>query len=139
MWPEPAHDDTIPPEGSVSLTLRLPPALHAALKEVSATRHRSLNSLIVDAVQHAMTPPGGTAQIAAARRRMTLAGRRGRAEQARAAVAYVLGYLGRRADARREWPWLGRFAVEKADTASLAMAGALLAAEIDRVQKDEGT
>jgi hypothetical protein len=130
-WPD-AAADTIPPAGAVPLTLRLPPDVHAGLKGVAERTGRSLNTLIVEAVMFAMTPPGGAAQIAERRRKLTT--RRGNAW---AALAYLLGYLGRKADARKAWPWQGRFSVDEADPGSLAMAGALIAAEIDRWQEGE--
>jgi len=134
QWPDRPAADTIPPAGTVSLTLRLPPEVHADLKEVSGRLGRSLNTLVVEAVMHAMTPPGGAAQIAGQRRKLTT--RRGNAW---AALAYLLGYLGRAADARKAWPWNGRFAVDEADPESLVQAGALLAAEIDRWQEGAST
>jgi hypothetical protein len=129
MSPQSAPADSLPID-AVSLTLRLPAPLHAELKQMATRRQRSLNSMIVEAVQFAMTPPGGASLIAKARRDV---GPRGRA-QARAAAAYILAYVGEQSGARRLWPWQGRLTLAAGDPSYLPAAGAHIAAEIDRVQ-----
>ncbi len=120
--------DTLTGDETVSLTLRLKVTTHEKLEAVKAAGGPSLNSQINKMCEDALTP-GGAAQIAAQRRRLTPRGRPG--PGARAALAYTLGYLGYGRDARRAWPWNGRFAVPEGDPEHLALAGALLACEID--------
>jgi hypothetical protein len=124
--------DTIPPADSVSLTLRLPPELKEELEQVKERTGRSLNTLIVEACAHSMTLPGGSALIDRERRKLTPQGDRG--EQAWAAVAYLLSYLGATDDARRAWPWTQEFPGE-GGLDDLVHGGGLIAAEIDHFQK----
>lgn len=127
--------DTIPPTDWIPVTLRLRPDLHERLKEVSEATGRSRNNLINQAVEFAMTPPGGATRIAAQRRKITMQGDNG--EQAWAAVAYILAYLGFLSDAERAWPWSGKFFAEPAGflIENLVKAGGYIAAEIDRFQE----
>lgn len=111
----------------ITLTTRLRPDLHEALERAKASTGKSLNLLINEYVEQGLTSPGGAAQIARARRRLPV-----RPEPARAAAAYLLGYLGRLAEARKVWPHQGRFTVKAGDVENLATAGGLIAAEIDR-------
>jgi hypothetical protein len=122
--PEP---DTIVRDDWIALTLRLRPDIHANLAEIKERTGRSLNSLINEACENSVIPPGGAAKIARERRRLQV-----RSDPARAALAYVLGYFGHTAQARKAWPGQGRFSVAEGDPSHLATAGALIAAEIDK-------
>lgn len=128
------HDpaDTTPPADYIPLTLRLNPEVKQQLDEVKERTGKSLNSLINEACEHALTLPGGSALID--RKRRTLIPQGDRGEQAWAAVAYLLSYLGAAADARRAWPWTQDFPGE-GGLDDLVHAGALAAAEIDHWQK----
>lgn len=121
--------DTLTGDETISLTLRLKTATHAQLEEVKTTTGRSLNALINEACEHALAPAGGATQIVVQRRRLIPRGKQG--EQAWAALAYILGYLGQDRQARRAWPWKGRFNIIEGDPKHLPLAGALLACEID--------
>jgi hypothetical protein len=119
----------------VPLTTRLRPDLHVLLEARKARTGQSLNRLINEAVEAAFIPPnGGTAKIARVRRRLPA-----RSEPARAAAAYLLGYLGRASEARRLWPWSGQFKVQAGDPEHLIIAGALAADEFDRKDGKWGT
>jgi hypothetical protein len=119
----------------VTLTTRLRPDLHVLLEARKARTGQSLNRLINEAVEAAFIPPnGGTAKIARVRRRLPA-----RSEPARAAAAYLLGYLGRGTEARRLWPWNGQFKVKAGDTEHLIIAAALAADEFDRKENTWGT
>lgn len=120
-----------PPEGITTLTLRLQPDLKEYLDGIKEQTGHSLNTLINKAIEHAMTPPGGAAQIAKARRKITPAG--DRAQQAWEAVAFILSYLGAKTDAQRAWPWEDPFP-GTGEIGDLATAGGLCAAEIDLFQ-----
>ena len=111
----------------ISLTTRLRPDLHEALERTKASTGKSLNLLINEAVEGHLIPPGGAVRIARARRRLPV-----RPEPARAAAAYLLGYLGKLADARKVWPHQGRFTVRAGEIGDLEIAGGLIAAEMDR-------
>lgn len=124
--------DTIPPVDYVPLTARLKPEIHAAMKEYAERSGRSLNSLLNEACADALTIPGGSAQINNERRKLTPAG--DRAEQAWAALAHILAYLNLGPDAKRAWPWSDEVPPGDSDIYNLAMAGGLLAAEIDLFQ-----
>ncbi len=99
---------------------------------ISQRTGQSLNSMITEACRNSLTPPGGAAKIARARRRLPP---RPEGESVRAAAAYILSYLGRGGDARKFWPWGGRFAARAGDSNSLWWAGAHLAAAFDRKQE----
>lgn len=124
--------DTIPPADSVPFTLRIDPEIKAQLDDIKERTGKSLNSLINEACGQALTLPGGSALIDRERRKLIPQGDRG--EQAWAAVAYLLNYLGATDDARRAWPWTQDFPGE-GGTEDLARAGGLCAAEIDHYQK----
>src|SRR5262249_55842725 len=112
----------------VHLTVRLDPDIHEIMKNASERTGVSLNQMINKACREQIIGPGGAARIARERKRPT--GRR-KGEHVRAAAAYILGYLGNAAQARKAWPWGGRFTVRKGDPDSLVRAGAALAAEYD--------
>jgi hypothetical protein len=119
----------------VPLTTRLRPDLHVLLEAQKARTGKSLNRLINEMVEAAFIPPnGGAAKIARVRRRLPA-----RSEPARAAAAYLLGYLGRPGEARKLWPWSGQFKVKAGDPEHLIIAGALAADEFDRKDKRWGT
>lgn len=128
------HDpaDTFPPVDRIPFTLRIDPDIKKQLDDISERTGRSLNSLINEACAHAMTLPGGSARIDQERRKLIPQGDRG--EQAWAAVAYILSYLGADDDARRAWPWTQDFPGE-GGAEDLVHAGALAAAEIDHWQE----
>jgi hypothetical protein len=111
--------------------IRLRPDIHHELEQIKKATGRSLNSLVNEACSQmtAMaSATGGAAKIARERKRLPR-----RTDPGRAALAYILGYFGQAASARRMWPWSGRFTVKAGDPAHLALAGALLADEIDRI------
>lgn len=128
------HDpaDTFPPVDRIPFTTRFDPDIKEQLDKVSEDTGRSLNSLINEACANAMTEPGGVSLVNQARRKLIPQGDRG--EQAWAAVAYLLAYLGAPDDARRAWPWTQDFCPEGA-VEDLAQAGALACAEIDNYQE----
>src|SRR5213075_430236 len=103
---KPAAYDTAPLDW-VHTTTRLRPDLHAALEAVKSRTGKSINMLINEAVENALTPPGGAAKIAKKRARLPM-----RSAPDRAAAAYLLGYLGRLGEARRLWPWSGRLSIK---------------------------
>lgn len=119
----------------VTLTARLRPDLHAQLEERKrAGSIRSINMTINEAVESYLAQAGGAAEIAKMRRRLLP-----RSNPAHAAAAYLLGYLGNEGQARRWWPWSGRFTVKAGDPVNLPLAGALIAAEIDKTEGKWGT
>lgn len=120
-------DDTLTGDDLVRLTVRLLPDVHHGLAQIAEQTGESLNTLVNKYCRQAMIPPGGTAQIARMRRRLPP-----RSEPARAALSYLLSYFGKQAEARRVWPWHGKFSAAEGDTASLVLAGALAAVEIDK-------
>jgi len=132
-------DDTSPSltDIRVQLTLRLDPDTYEIMKAAAERRGRSLNTMINEACRASITPPGGAARIARERRRLP---RRPPGQQARAAAAYLMSYLGHRDGAARLWParW-GRLTARPGDPAALVQAGALLAAEFDVQQEGNGT
>lgn len=112
------------------LPVRMRPDIHHGLELMKANTGRSLNALVNEACDQMISlhaAAGGAAKIARERRRLPL-----RSEPARAALAYLLGYLGRAAEARKMWPWAGRFHVKPGDPSHLPLVGALIAAEIDK-------
>lgn len=124
----PDPDSTPTGEDTKQLTLRLPPVVHKILTERAEESGRSLNQTIVDACQTVLSDDG-ISEITREREGILVQGDRG--EQAWAAVAYLLSYLGADADAARAWPWTQQF-LGLGGAADLAKAGALAAAEIDR-------
>jgi hypothetical protein len=125
---EPDPDSTPTGSEAKQFTLRLPPVLHKILTDRAEETDRSLNQLILDACQDAVSDDG-VAEITRERAGVLVQGDRG--EQAWAAVAYLLSYLGAEADAARAWPWTQQF-LGLGGASDLAKAGALAAAEIDR-------
>src|SRR5262245_12557633 len=112
----------------VAMTTRLRPDLHADLEAVKNRTGKSINMMINEYVEQGLAQAGGgTAKIARMSRRLPR-----RSEPARAAVAYLLGYLGQAGQARKWFPWSGRLAVKMGDLDVLPLVGALVAAEIDR-------
>lgn len=126
------HDspaDTTPSGDDVKqFTLRLPPVVHKILSEQAEDSGRSLNQTVVDACVASIADNGVT-EIARERETLIVQGERG--EQAWAAIAYLLSYLGCVEDAQRAWPWTQHFQ-GLGGASDLAKAGSLAAAEIDR-------
>lgn len=115
----------------VAITTRLRPDLHEQLeRRKRAGTIKSINMEINKAVEQYLAQADGAAKIVSMRRRLLLP----RSNPAHAAVAYLLGYLGNDGQARRWWPWSGRFSVEAGDPANLPLVGALIAAEIDKTE-----
>ena len=119
------RDETSPGE-TVAFTLRLPAVVDHHFNLEADRQGRSKNALIVEACAAALAPPGGASRIARLRRRLVP-----RPQQAQAAMAFLLAYTGRVAEARKLWPdgW-GKFP-GKGTADDLTYAGALVAAEID--------
>jgi hypothetical protein len=125
----PELSDTNPSGEDVKqFTLRLPPVVHKILSERAEVSGRSLNQTVVDACL-ATLAEDGLAEVTRERQGLIVQGERG--EQAWAAVAYLLSYLGCPEDAGRAWPWTQQF-LGLGGAGDLARAGALAAAEIDR-------
>lgn len=125
--------DTNPSDGdTVQFTLRLPPVLHQMMKELAEDRGVSLNKMINEACERIMIMPGGAEAISEERRKLIVQGDQG--EQAWAAIAYLLNYLGAREDAERAWPWTQQFP-GLGGSHDLIKAGGLTATEIDRWQE----
>ena len=122
--PEP---DTGIREGWVDIRVRLRPDIHLDMQAVKDRTGQSINSQINSYCEQRLVPAGGAARIGRTRRHLPP-----RSDPARAALAYLLGYLGRGAEARKAWPWQGRFAVRAGDPEHLIMAGALCADAHDR-------
>jgi hypothetical protein len=133
---QPGEIDEIVSSGEVkSFTVELPAEMYTQLEVLSRQLDRTMDSMIAEAVRYSMTPPGGAARIARKRRQFTPSG--GHEEMVWAAIAYLMSYAGIEDDARRVWPWRGKFTPGEDVADNLATAGALVAAEIDRWQ--EGT
>jgi hypothetical protein len=121
--------DTTPSgEDAKQFTLRLPPVVHKMMSENAEATERSLNQAIVDACIATLSDDG-IAEITRERSGILVQGERG--EQAWAAIAYLLSYLGVLEDAERAWPWTQQF-LGLGGASDLAKAGGLAAAEIDR-------
>ncbi len=120
--------DTTPGEEPKQFTLRMPPVLHKMASEDAEKTGSSLNQWILDACI-ARLAEDGIAEITRERGGVVVQGERG--EQAWAAIAYLLSYLGAAGDAERAWPWTQQF-LGLGGASDLAKAGGLTAAEIDR-------
>lgn len=123
----------------VQLTARLHEDLHRQLGEMSNRTGKSMNRLLNEAVEMAISPPGGAAMISEERKRQLATydarhdARHENAELARAALAYLQEYLGWHKSAMADYPWEWEsFNPGPAPPDTLAKAGALIAAEIDR-------
>jgi hypothetical protein len=61
----------------------------------------------------------------------------GNGELVDAAICYALAYTSRATNRRWRWPWEGRWWKPSDRKRNLVKAGALIAAEIDRLQREE--
>lgn len=137
--PAPGIYDTGAIMNPVQMTARLAEDLHRRLGEMSNRTGKSMNRLLNEAAEMAMSPPGGAAMISEERKRQLARftaqydDRHDRSELAKAGLAYVLEYLGWHDAAMSEFPWKPEeFRPGSTPQETLARAGALLAAEIDR-------
>lgn len=113
-------------QDAIQMTVRFSPVVHHYLTQESKAQGVSVNTLVNRACAQAMAPPGGSAMIARARRRLVP-----RAGQVEAAVALGMAYLGRLAEARRLWPAAWGDFPGTGTREDLVAAGGLFATEID--------